>query len=100
MKFWVVSSCTDKGKPAVPEVFREISAADKRLTEIMIGYWGAAKLFHTNLPECPEDWRIAQSILAALHTDGSWLWYDLTEHEIEERQDVEGTEADILRLAG
>jgi hypothetical protein len=84
MRFCVISSCASNGKPAVPEILPDIAAADLRLTQIMGGYWDVAKMFNTNLPEMPGDWRMAQSILATLHTDGSWLWYDLTEHEIEE----------------
>lgn len=65
-----------------PEVFGAHDAAVAFLKSEMLVHWEAQKEFNPDLPAFPEDWQAAQSVLAELHTDGSWGWYSLTVHDL------------------
>lgn len=46
-------------------------------------FWNVASEFNGHIGTIPESWMVAQICLAGMHTDGSWVWYGKSKHEIE-----------------
>lgn len=69
-------------RPDVPLIFLSEERAIGHLEEQIRRHWEVQKELNEGLGECPSDWEVAQRVLAALHTDGSWGWYTLTRHSV------------------
>lgn len=78
---WIISSIGSNNHPATPQLFPSLLSAENHLREILFEYWQVLKLSYPYLKNMPECLDTAQAIIAALHTDGSWLWYEITHHD-------------------